>query len=337
MIRKRGLLKNVILFFALCVIVVLFGLNSAQAAKPIKIEFVSFVPLANKVEYQKLKDDFIDKVNERAKGEMIINVRGGPEAIPPFNLAVSVQKGIIDMATIPTAFLEALVPGANQTSLSDYTSIEERENGIYDYTRKMYQKRGIHYLGRSEATEKGYFYLYSKKKITKIEDFKKLKFGGSTAFHGLYHELGSSVVTLAIPEYHSAMERGVVDGLVTSLYVGVQFGLQEVSKVVIVPGFYRSTVVLPMNLKKWNKLPKHLQKVLTDTMIEFEQKFPSFETQQKAVFLEKIKKGGAELLQLSPEVEKLVQTAAVEGAWKEAQKRFPGDVIPNLRQKITKP
>ena len=100
----------------------------AKAAEPITLSFVSFVPLANKVEFQYIKSRFIDRVNEQAKGELFIKVRGGPESIPPFNLGVSVQKGVIDMATIPTAFFDTLVPGANETCMSDYTAWEEREN-----------------------------------------------------------------------------------------------------------------------------------------------------------------------------------------------------------------
>lgn len=309
----------------------------SKAADPIKLNFVSFVPLANKVEFQKFKESFIDKVNERAKGELIINVRGGPEAIPAFNLAVSVQKGVIDMATIPTAFLEALVNGANETSLSDYSASEEREHGIYEYIRDMYAKRGLYYLGRGEATEPGYFFLYLKRRATRIEDFKGLKLGGSTSFHGFYQELGASVTTLAIPEYHSAMERGVVDGVVTSLPVGMQFGIHEVSKAIIFPGIYRSTVALPVNLEKWNSLPEHLQQILTEAITEFEKEFPVYEAEERAAALKKVEEGGAEIVRLAPDVEAWFQKAAREGAWKGAQKRFPGDVIPNLKKKITKP
>ena len=335
--RTLKITKMVGFWAIFCLFVAIVEISPAKAiAKTIRLKFVSFVPLSNKIEYQKFKKDFIDKVNEEAKGELVIDVRGGPEAIPAFNLAMAVQKGVIDLATIPTAFLESIVPGANQTCLSDYTAIEERENGVYDYIQKMYMKRGLYYLGRAEATNPGYFFLYLKKRAEKPSDFKGLILGGSTAFHGFYQKLGAGVATVAIPEYYSAMERGVVDGVVTSLPVGMQFGLQEVSKYIIVPGFYRSTVALPMNLNTWRKLPKHLQKLMIKLMVKFEKEYPSYEMEKRAELLKRMEKAGVKIIKLKGKAQKWYLNCAIEGAWKYAGKKFPGNVIPELRKIITK-
>ncbi len=93
-----------------------FLAGSASASEPVKLNFVSFVPLSNAIEFKQIKKRFIDKINAQAQGELAINVRGGPESIPPFNLGVSVQRGVIDMATIPTAYFEALVPWGHSSS-----------------------------------------------------------------------------------------------------------------------------------------------------------------------------------------------------------------------------
>lgn len=322
---------------AIILFLVMLPLTSiyAQSSKPIILNFVSFVPLADKIEYQSCKRMFIDKVNERAKGELKINVRGGPEVIPPFDLGVSVQRGTIDLALVPTAFFESLVPGSDSTKLSIYTAMEERENGVYEYIAKMYEKSGLRYLGR-EATTGGFFYLFLNKPVRKKEDFKGLKYGGSTAFHGFYRRLGGSVATIPLPEYHSAMERGVVDGIATALNVGHQFGLSDASKAIIGKGFYLGTAVIPMNLKTWNGIPSHLQKVITESMMEYEKEFIPFEAKARAEMLQKIQAAGVEVIKLSPEDEKWFVDAAHEGSWEYAQQRFPGDVIPNLRAKITK-
>ena len=89
--HRRALMVET-LALAIILFLVLSPITSsyAQSSKPITLNFVSFVPLADKIEYQSCKRMFIDKVNERAKGELKINVRGGPEVIRPFDLGVSV-------------------------------------------------------------------------------------------------------------------------------------------------------------------------------------------------------------------------------------------------------
>jgi len=334
--RKKGLMVGAIVL-AITVSFILFPSTGsyAKSDKPITLSFVSFVPLADKIEYQSCKRMFIDKVNKRAKGELKINVKGGPEVIRPFDLGVSVQRGTIDMAMIPTAFFESLVQGADSTKLSIYSAMEERKNGIFEYIGAMYKKAGLYYLGR-EATVDGFFFLYLNKPVRKKEGFKGLKFGGSTAFHGFYRKLGGSVATIPLPEYHSAMDRGVVDGIVTALNVGYQFGLAEASKALIGKGFYRGTVAFPVNQKKWDSIPGHLQKLITECMIEYEKEMIPFEKKARAQFLEKTKAKGVEIITLSPEDEKWFVNAAREGSWEYAQQRFPGDLIPKLRERITK-
>ena len=102
------------------------GAAFGKSSGPITLNFVSYVNLAHETGYKFFKQEFIDKVNEQAKGELFIKVRGGPEIIKPFDLGVAVKKCNIDIATIPPAFFESLVPLADSTKLSDYTAWEER-------------------------------------------------------------------------------------------------------------------------------------------------------------------------------------------------------------------
>jgi TRAP-type C4-dicarboxylate transport system substrate-binding protein len=334
--QKSLVIVSTVLLFTLVFITVSAVNGFASQAKPIKLEFVSFLPLSNKVEYQFLKKEFIDLVNQRTKGALTIKVRGGPEAIPPFDIGVSVQKGVIDMATVPPSFFESVVPGSlSHAAHSEYTAKEEREKGIIDYVQKLYNKGGLHYLGRSAAGKRGFFFLFMNKRVEKPDDFKGLKLGGSPLFQGFYKGLGVSTSFLAIPEYHSAMERGVVDGLCSSIYVGHQFGLAEVTKYIIRPGFYRGPVVVILNLKTWNKIPGHLQNMLTETMAEFESKYVDFETEERAAGLKLAEKKGVKMIQLSPEVSKWYLNAATEGAWSFARGKW-GDIIPEIRKVVTK-
>ena len=158
--QRKGLMVGaLVLAITLSLILLPLAGSYAKSSEPITLSFVSFVPLADKTEYQACKRMFIDKVNEQSRGELKIIVRGGPEVIRPFDLGVSVQRGTIDLGLVPTAFFESLVPGADSTKLSIYSAMEERKNGVYEYIAEMYKKSGLYYLGR-EATTDGFFYAY---------------------------------------------------------------------------------------------------------------------------------------------------------------------------------
>jgi TRAP-type C4-dicarboxylate transport system substrate-binding protein len=334
--KKKGTLVLTVLVFILAFALVMTPAFAAEkATKPITLNFVSFAPAANVVEFQYLKKELFDKINKLAKGRLVINVKGGPEVVPPPNLGKAVKNGVIDMATIPNAFFEDIVPGIGVTHLSPFTAAQERKNGVYDAINKLYKKAGLFYLGRGEATEPGYFILFLNKPVEKQADFKGMKLGGSTSFHGMYKELGSVPTTIHITDYNTAMERGVVDGLVTSIYIAMSYGLNNVSKYVLQPGIWRSSVALTMNLAKWNKIPPDLQKMIIDEVAKFETKYAAYEIEQRNRMLKKFTESGAKLITLSPDVAKWFVKASTDGAWKYAQERQPGDIIPKMKKLLT--
>jgi len=307
----------------------------AEDTKPITLNFVSFAPAANVVEFQYLKKELLDKIEKLTDGRVVIKVKGGPEVVPPPNLGKAVKNGVIDMAAIPNAFFEDLVPGIGVTHMSPFTASEERKNGVYDAINKRYEKAGMFYLGRAEATDPGYFVMFLNKPVKKPADFKGLRLGGTTSFHGQYRALGSVPTTLQITDYNTAMERGVVDGLVTSVYIAMAYGLQSVTKYVIQPGFWRSSVALAVNLAKWKKIPPDLQKLIMEQMAEFETKYAAYEFKQRNGIIKKFSDAGSKVITLAPDTAKWFVDTSTEGAWKYAQERQPGDTIPTMKNLLT--
>jgi len=308
----------------------------AQATTPITLKFVFFTPVNNPLHSQYIKKEYLDKINSLAKGRLIIEVKGGPEVVPPPNLGKAVKNGVIDMAVIPNALIEDLIPGVGVTHMSPFTAAEERKNGVYEAINKLYEKEGLFYLGRGEATEHGFFWMFLNKPVEKPADFKGLKLGGTTSFLGIYKALGAAAVTISIPEYHTALERGVVDGIITTGHVSKTAGLHSVTKYVVQPGLWRSSVTLTVNLAKWNKIPPDLQKMMIDEMAAFEIKFSPHELEQRKLILKELNEAGVKTLTLSPEVAKWYVDTATEGAWKYAQERQSGDIIPKMRKLFTK-
>lgn len=338
--KRKSLIVTVCAVVLVLVFVTLsvFSGCAAKPAGPITLDFVTWQPLTNEIEAGYLIENYINKVNEQAKGELIINVRGGPEVIAPFDLGVSVQKGTIQMANIPGAFYDSVVPGVRVIQHSIYTSQEEREKGIYEYIAAMHERAGMHYLGRAVPSrpDKGLLFMFINKRVEKPEDFVGLKFGGSTTFHGWYKATGATAVTVAPPEYHSAMERGVVDGIGTATNVALATGLAEVSKYVIDPGAYRDNVPLVVNLDTWNRIPKHVQKLMTELMVKYENNYEIWRDEQETMALKQVEAGGTEILTFSPDVTEWFINCANEGSWTYALEQWSGELIPEMRELLTK-
>jgi TRAP-type C4-dicarboxylate transport system substrate-binding protein len=106
------------------------------------------------------------------------------------------------------------------------------------------------------------------------------------------------------------MERGVVDGYVQPPYVIRDFGLVEVSKYILYPGFYKPVAVVLMNLKSWNRLPQHLKDLLTENMEKAQRlAFEAYQDRYKSE-LKVFEKDGMKINELSgPEADKFSDMA----------------------------
>lgn len=325
------LLTCMVLFFALMSFPV-----QAQKTKPITLSWISFVPKTN-VLTKNFQAMFVDKVNEKAKGELVINFRGGPEVIGAFDQGKAIAQGIVDIGVPPVGFYEAIAPGIGGAMLTQYRPDEERRpGGAFDYLVKLHSKGGLMYLGRATYTKKPYFYLFSNKRIEKPEDFKGLKIGSATVTRPAVKAWGATLVSVGMPEYYSSMERGLVDALASSpLSAWYSQGVYEVTKYCIDHPYYQSTAVAIMNLKKWNSLPERFQKLIMDVMIQYEEDYPNVYEKDRAELKEKAMKAGVEFYQFEPSVEKWFIEAAYNSAWEYQMERFPKET-PKLRELMTR-
>ena len=110
-------------------------------AKQIQLTWVSLVSKDNNAELQEFDRAFIQRVNEKAKGELIIKYRGGPETIPAFDQGKAVQKGVVDISIVPYGFYEPLAPGIGGAMLTQVSLEEERKpGGGYDLLNEIHKK-----------------------------------------------------------------------------------------------------------------------------------------------------------------------------------------------------
>ena len=326
--------------FGITIIVAMLALAVSPGlagADEITLNWASFLP-KNTLETKAFQEHFVDKVNEKAKGKVKINYRGGPEAVPPVDLGKATQKGIIDLCTTTVGWYEAIVPGVGAMMLTNYTPAEEFANAeLMDYVEKMHAAGGLRWLGRAAPTDNDFFYIFLNKKAVKPADFKGMKLGTATAARAAAEAWGAAVTPVKISDYFTAMERKMVDGIPgCPPDVWVNLGCQEVTKYVLDYQFYKSTATAIMNLDSWNKLPDDVKQIMMDTMKEYNVIKAKLAVQREEESRKKLSDAGVEFYKFDdPNDGKWLIDTAYSAAWDYQRERFP-EVTEKLEKLLRK-
>ena len=181
--RKKSELASIVL---ICLVSVLLALPSMvtgreQSSKPSSKGKPIVIKLITHQAPPALPDStvpiFVDRVNARANGELIIKFMGGLEVIPLYEQPAALRSGAVDVITSPGSIIKDRIPEVMILSLSKKTScgtpqtlMERKPGGVYEYVNKAFEKEGIHFLGRAEAYQP--WYIMGKKKIQSIKDLQ---------------------------------------------------------------------------------------------------------------------------------------------------------------------
>ncbi len=212
---------------------------------------------------------FVDEVNRRGKGKVAIQFKGAKEVVPTFDQPEALVKGVFDVWYGAPNYWAGVVPAGYITELSPYPVPDNGPGSkLYNFMVKMYEKKGVRYLGHfSGDPGTGNHFMYTQKKVGSIGDLKGKKIRVPPLTRFFVTAIGAEPVTLPPGEVYLALERGTVEGFSWPYFDGFNnFGWQEVSKFVIAHPLYRDGTGVNMNLKKWNSLPKDVQKIILDSV-----------------------------------------------------------------------
>ncbi len=259
---------------------------------------------------------FVDNVNERCKGKLEIKWLGGPEVIAAYDQVNALKAGTMDMILYyPFGYMKQIMPEAEAKGLTELAEWEERKSGAFGLWEEIFAKRiNAKYMGRFHNLIP--FMLYVNKKITKIDDFKGMKIRVMPLYVPFLKALGASPIMIPPTDIHTAMERKVVDGFVWPRAGMISWGLQEVTKYMILPGFFQMEPATMINMDKWKQIPKDVQTIISKTMEEMEY----IATMRQFMIVEKEdnvrKKAGMEFIQLPPEEAQKLLKIIYDETWK---------------------
>ncbi|MFM9888970.1 MAG: TRAP transporter substrate-binding protein [Burkholderiales bacterium] len=217
------------------------------------------------------------KVKELSQGRMEIRVHAASSLYPGPEMLPALLEGRVEIAPVLSAYLTdvLLELGVLELPFLTQTLDEHRKaaEALRGYTTDIMAKRGLKLLTvHSWPTQQ----LFANQAIRTLADWKGKKFrvyGSESA--DLAKALGAAPVSIPFGEVYTALQRGVVDGAMTSATNAEPMKFFEVSKYM---NFWNlsggSTEWLATNVKAWNALPKDLQDVVQGALkaVNFEDK-----------------------------------------------------------------
>jgi TRAP-type C4-dicarboxylate transport system substrate-binding protein len=321
--------KTMIGFLVIAVLGAWLAVHPANAGETV-LKMATFLPKddVNLTAWR----DYVDEVNKKSNGEVVIKFVGGPEAIPAFKQFEAVRTGVVDMIFGCEAYYGASVTGAAYIHLSQLTPMEERKVGYYDLRMDTLKKHNVMYLGRPEHGV--WFHIFTNRAVKKPQEMTGQKIRTSATYEPFVKMLGAVPITLPGAEVYTALERGVVDGYAWSVLGNLSMGWQEVCKYIIGPRIYAMNLETLVNLDTWNKLSKPMQKLMSDLMIANEEKYEKIFVELGEKELKAMQDKGMKLIQFSPEDTKWYLDLAYKAGWEEVIKKSP-DLGPKLRTLLT--
>lgn len=267
----------------------------------------------------------VEDINKRGEGVVEITVRGGPEAIAMFEQPNAVRDGVVDMVHTPGSFYGASVPEIDAMVASRVTPMEARENGGAELMDQAHQKRfNVRHLGWIDGGIK--FHIYNSQPFkfddNGVIDLTGVKLRDNPIYHAFFEALNATTASMAATEVYAALEKGVVDAAAWTSIGLMDLKWDKFLKHRIDPEFYNTDIGVIFNKDSWEALSPESQKIIQDTVVEWEAKsWEARQTDKKADAVE-LEKRGMEFVSMSPEASAAYLTMADDAAWGRMKERL---------------
>jgi tripartite ATP-independent transporter DctP family solute receptor len=245
---------------SMCLLVIVPGTGQAQEKIVAKVADI----LSPDHPHSRTWQYFADKVKERTKGRMEIQVFHSAQLGQTKDLYLGVQAGSIEMAKMPASFAGEWIP---EVKVFDLPYLFNSRDELWRVLRSPVGKKFIdeifpkyNVVGIMWADDGGRS-IYASKPIRKPEDLKgmKIRVQPSEIQIQAMNEMGGIGTPLAFGEVYLALQQKVLDGAENSPVLFFTSKHWEVSKVYSLTEQFWSVSTLLANKKWWESLPKDIQ------------------------------------------------------------------------------
>ncbi len=220
--------------------------------------------------------DWMDAVTEASDGRITFRATFSGSLCSTEVIVACVQDGRTDIGTYSASFSPADFPISGLGNLPFQTL-----NGAASVVsmQRLYEENEALQAEFANINQHPLLYgiadppiLGYSKPLGGVEDLQGARLRVAGPLGLAMEELGVSPVPVPTLEQYDAVQRGVIDGTVTSLEAQVDGSLQEVLKDFYDIGQYTGTasmIITSINDDAWNSLPEDLQNVLKDVSADY--------------------------------------------------------------------
>ena len=314
-----SLSKIGIIVILLVAIIHLSGFAALSAEKKIELVYSSY-----------LKENFtnnltvkfwMDEVTKRTNGRVVFKtyysgtLLGGSESLP------GCSRGMCDLSLCPDGYTADRTPLSMVQSLLFMTDkMDAYVKAIYSYfsTEKLlvdeFDRNNLHLFAAIPVSSN---ILGAKKKINTLESLRNKRIRSMSVIANTYSILGATPVGMSLGEVYDGIDKGVIDAYsMTDFTLASMFRLYEVAPYMIDTGMGQFGIMwFVINKKKWDRLPKDVQEVMTDVAKEAINKHVELYQKVESDMVDKAHEGGAKVVILSDAEKAKWKNAAAEKVW----------------------
>lgn len=212
-----------------------------------------------------LAGEWAKEIEKRTNGKVKINMFPGATLTPADQCYDGVVKGISDIGMSVVSYVKGRFPLSEVVDLplgyKSGTQVTNLCNAFFEkFKPKEFDDVKIMYM---HGHGPGILHTV-KKPVEKLEDLKGMKIRGTGTSIKVAAALGASPVAMPQTETYDALQKGVVDGLLSPIETLKGWKFAEVIKCTTqnFGSAYSIMFFVAMNKKKWESLPKDVQETI---------------------------------------------------------------------------
>lgn len=262
----------------------------------------------------------VSRVKEASGGRLIIKPFRHGQLVPLSEMFDAAKKGMVEVVSAASTYWVGKVPASAFAFGLPYCLDTQLDINTYlhqlkasEILGKEYAKHNLHLVDVSYDDHQQY--LYSKKPVYKVSDFKGLKVRTTGLMKDVLAKAGASLVDIPGAELYMSLERGTIDAASWGpIFAATGVGLHEVTKYVLLPpvsGMITTEVFV--NKDAWEALPNDLKAIFELSTIAWNrsisEKFPYMGLQKLKALIDS---GKIKVAVMAPEEEKKMKKLSME-------------------------